>query len=86
MNLKGKVVMILARDHSSSINIDREDLERIRKGTATIIVIGFVIDEDEEKIMLGSFFTFFQGERRHYEVHSILRGDVEDVQVLKEIS
>lgn len=85
-NLRGKIVAILAKDHSSSINIDKDDLDRIKAGTATIVVIGLVIHDDDEKIMLGSFFTDFQGEQRHYEVHTILKSAITDIDVLKTLS
>jgi hypothetical protein len=82
-NLIGKIVAIVARDHSTCINIDKEDIEKIKIGVATIVAIGYVIHEDDEKIMLGSFFTMYNDEKRHYEIHSILKGDIIDKEILK---
>jgi len=82
-SLKGKIVLLMAKDHSSSINIDKDDLERIRAGVAHIIVIGLVIEDDADKLLLGSFFSDFNGEHRYYEVHSILKNEIVDIDVLE---
>jgi hypothetical protein len=85
-SIAGKIVAVMAKDHSSSINIDKDDLDRIKKNTAQLIAIGLVIDDDDEKILLGSFFTCFQGVNRHYEVHSILKKEIVEIDLLEKES
>lgn len=84
-NFTGKIVAVLAKDHSSSMGLSKEDLDRIRNGTATLIAIGLVMEETDEKMFISSFFTDFQGDFTHHDIHSILKDEVIKVEVLKDI-
>ena len=85
INYIGKIVAVLAKDHSSSKALSKKDVKRIRKGTATLIAIGFVMDEDDEKMLITSFFTDFLGDFTYHDIHSILKPEIIRVDVLKDI-
>jgi hypothetical protein len=84
-NYTGKIVAVLAKDHSSSKAMSKEDLDRIRKGTATLIAIGLVMGDEDGKLLISSFFTDFQGDFAYHDIHSILKKEIVRVEVLKDI-
>jgi hypothetical protein len=82
-DLLGKHVALMANDHMSSLNIDNADLDIIYSETSVVIVIGRVINEDEDKVYVASFFNQFKDQITYHDVHSILRKEIVEIDILE---
>ncbi len=78
----GKMVAIRARDHSSSMNLDESDFALVTTGTATVIAIGMVVGENDDVIHVSSFFSEMGGKSIHHEIHSILKREIVQIDIL----
>lgn len=84
-NYVGKIVAVLAKDHSSAKDLTKEQVKKVRNGIATLIAIGLVLEDDDKKMLVSSFFTDFQGDFAYHDIHTILKPEIKSVEVLKDI-
>lgn len=79
----GKFVTITAKDHASSINLDDDDYEMIMKGVARVIAVGFFIGENDDAVHVSSFFSDMGGKTTYRDIHSILKKEIEEINLLE---
>ena len=78
----GRFVAVKAKDHSSSMNLDEDDYQMVTGKIARVIASGFVVDENDDAIHLSSFFSEICGKTTHHEIHSILKKEIEEINLL----